>query len=474
MNAVDSLLSTVAAEVGCDERELQRFSDHLARLDGPAAARINPLLFAEAASLSPQTAVDLFVRGAKHGLFDLEWGSVCPLCGAITHSAPRIDGMAAHELLCRLCNKEVPAALDDTVEVTFAFARPDVRFDRHADFATHMRYHVSASYPYRAAMRDYHLENKVADALLAPGETGVLRFRAAPGEYYRLACLDIHAGAELPVSGDGKAGAMIHRTTLSPEGFSERELPLTAGTVEIAVTNASEETVWVRAFRLDMAKIGQVMAGGPPEFGPRLTGKSLINNQTFRDSFALSELAPDLNLKLRSITLLFTDLKGSTALYDRQGDLAAYRLVQDHFIALKQAVRGHEGAMIKTMGDAVMAAFPHGRDGVRAAVEMMAAMRTLEREGRGDEVGLKVGLHAGPALAINAGNTVDYFGQTVNIAARVQGMADAGDICITRSMHEEGDVPALLGEAGYVGRRERARLKGVSAAEDVVRYSLAG
>lgn len=473
MASIDPLLQTAAADVGCGETEFQRFVDRLVRLDGAAASRINPYLFAEEAGLPAQTAIDLFVRGAKHGVFDLEWGAVCPLCGAFTHSAPQIDGMDGGDLFCRLCNKETPSALDDTVEVTFALARPDRPFDRHADFLSHMRYHISSSYPHREVMRDYHRDHQLADARIEPGETGILRFEARAGHYYRLACLDIHAGTELPVAEAAGQGAATHRVALSANGFSERELSLAAGPVEIAVTNQSDEKVWVRAFLLDMAVIQQVMAEGLPVFGPRLTGKGLINNQTFRDSFALSELAPDLNLKLRSITLLFTDLKGSTALYDREGDLAAYRLVQDHFVALKQAVRLHAGAMIKTMGDAIMAAFPHGSDGARAAVAMMAAMRELEAGRHGNQVGLKVGLHAGPALAINAGNTVDYFGQTVNIAARVQGLADAGDICVTRAMNEEGGVAGLLDDAGYVGQAERARLKGVSAAEDVIRYRTA-
>ena len=145
-------------------------------------------------------------------------------------------------------------------------------------------------------------------------------------------------------------------------------------------------------------------------------------------------LAPDMKLKLRSLTLLFTDLKGSTALYDREEDMAAYRLVQDHFAALKEVVRGDSGAVIKTMGDPVMAAFPSGNDGTAAAIAMMAAMQALPGGRRVNEVGLKVGLHAGPALAINAGQTLDYFGQTANIAARVQGLADAGEICLSRAL----------------------------------------
>ena len=81
-----------------------------------------------------------------------------------------------------------------------------------------------------------------------------------------------------------------------------------------------------------------------------------------------------------------------------------------------------------------------------------------------------MGLHSGPALAISAGQSVDYFGQTVNIAARVQGLADAGDICLTSALNDNDAIPALLASAGYRGNAELARLKGVSAAEQIYRY----
>ncbi len=71
---------------------------------------------------------------------------------------------------------------------------------------------------------------------------------------------------------------------------------------------------------------------------------------------------------------------------------------------------------------------------------------------------------------INAGTNLDYFGQTVNIAARVQGLADAGDICLTGILNYNDAVPHLSAEAGYNGTAELARLKGVAAQEQIYRY----
>lgn len=465
-------LEAAAARGACDRKDLERFARHLGALPVHQAARINPFAFAEAAGIGSETALDLFVHGTKLGVFDLEWGAVCPLCGAITNSVAALDQVAEESLDCALCNREAPSVLDDTIEVTFAYAPPGSTMELHQDFDTYQRYYISSSYPYREDWLGYHKRHTVGDVRLEPGQIGIMPVRLSAGEAYRLLCLDTHSGAELRATDDQASAAPTGKVTLSlsDRGFSAREVSLSSSVTALELTNQTEQTVWCRLLRIDIDDVMAIMQQGPADFGPRVTGKHLLNNQAFRDSFALHELAPDLKLKLRSLTLLFTDLKGSTALYDREGDLAAYRLVQDHFGALKQVVRDHAGAVIKTMGDAVMAAFPNGRDGAAAAISMMTAMEKLADGSRDQTIGLKVGLHAGPALAINAGRNLDYFGQTVNIAARVQGLADAGDICLTGVLNNNDAIPALLAAAGYDGSAEFARLKGVSAEEKIFRY----
>src|SRR6185503_4073218 len=88
---------------------------------------------------------------------------------------------------------------------------------------------------------------------------------------------------------------------------------------------------------------------------PYLTGKELINSQTFRDLFHTESIPPAGGLELKNLTLLFTDLKGSTSLYDRIGDFNAYALVREHFALLRGIIAGRHGAIVKTMGDAIMA-----------------------------------------------------------------------------------------------------------------------
>ncbi len=141
------ILEAAAARCGCSENELSRFAGHLQKLPLYQAARINPFAFAEAAGISTERAIDLFVHGAKLGLFDLEWGMVCPLCGAITQSVAELDQVAEDVMHCALCNRDVASMLDDTVEVSFAFAPPGAVLDVHDDFTAYQHYHTSSSYP---------------------------------------------------------------------------------------------------------------------------------------------------------------------------------------------------------------------------------------------------------------------------------------------------------------------------------------
>src|SRR5438045_5777795 len=158
---------------------------------------------------------------------------------------------------------------------------------------------------------------------------------------------------------------------------------------------------------------------------PFLTAKRLLTNQTFRDIYRTDTLDVDQRLKITSLTFLFTDLKGSTQLYDRVGDLVAFDLVREHFRVLHEIVASEAGAVVKTIGDAVMATFPTPDRAVAAALKMREAMQDLNDGHKREDLLLKIGIHEGPCLAVVLNDRQDYFGITVNIPARVQALADS-------------------------------------------------
>src|SRR5437870_5893078 len=203
---------------------------------------------------------------------------------------------------------------------------------------------------------------------------------------------------------------------------------------------------------------------------PFLTAKRLLTNQTFRDIYRTDTIDVDQRLNITSLTFLFTDLKGSTELYQRVGDLVAFDMVRAHFRVLNEIVAAEAGAVVKTIGDAVMATFPTPHRAVAAALRMREAMRTFNTEHGRDDLLLKIGIHEGPCLAVVLNDRQDYFGTTVNIAARVQRRADSRAILATRSVVADPQASALLETSGLKLVSQHRALRGI--ADEVAVYEI--
>jgi len=157
-------------------------------------------------------------------------------------------------------------------------------------------------------------------------------------------------------------------------------------------------------------------------------------------------------------------------LYERVGDLVAFDLVRGHFAALLNLITAEGGAVVKTIGDAVMATFPTPDRAMRAALRMRAAMQSLNEARGGDDLALNVGMHEGPCLAVMLDERQDYFGQTVNVASRVQGLADPTAILATKTVVDAASVASLLAQSGAIATARRSALRGVS--EEMTVYEI--
>jgi class 3 adenylate cyclase len=195
---------------------------------------------------------------------------------------------------------------------------------------------------------------------------------------------------------------------------------------------------------------------------PILTAKRLLTNQTFRDIYRTDTLAIGQRLKILSLTFLFSDLKGSTELYERVGDLVAFDLVNEHFRLLQEIIASERGAVVKTIGDAVMATFETPDRGIAAAIRMREAMSDLGAERQHQSLRLKIGIHEGSCLAVTLNGQQDYFGQTVNIASRVQSLAVSRAIMVTQQVVENAQASALLESNGLKPTLQRAILSGIA------------
>ncbi len=206
----------------------------------------------------------------------------------------------------------------------------------------------------------------------------------------------------------------------------------------------------------------------PPEHRqlPFLTGTRLITAQAFRELFQAESIPSEGGLELKNLTVLFTDLKGSTELYERIGDFKAYDLVRRHFTTLLDSVAANGGAVVKTIGDAIMASFAAPVPALRAAVAMNREIRAV---GKPEDLQLKIGLHAGPCIAVELNDRLDYFGRTVNIAARVQGVAGASEIICTEPIHASPGASEMIDSAKLARTPDAVSLKGIEGQFPVLR-----
>jgi class 3 adenylate cyclase len=227
----------------------------------------------------------------------------------------------------------------------------------------------------------------------------------------------------------------------------------------VAITNRSDDARHVKLERLGYAS-------------QAATAHVVSMVDEFRSIFSSQLLKPSTPLKVARAAILFSDLVGSTALYSTIGDAAAFRLVDDHFDMMRAALRGHEGTLIKTMGDAVMASFHDVDACVGAAIDVLSRVEAFcgARE-HGSLVAIKLGINAGPCYIVTANGALDYFGQTVNVASRVQHLARAGELVMPVSLWNE----ISLGARGALREAERftAQVKGVAAPLELVRLNLA-
>src|SRR6516165_6661831 len=173
---------------------------------------------------------------------------------------------------------------------------------------------------------------------------------------------------------------------------------------------------------------------------------------------------------LQPLTFLFTDLKGSTALYERVGDLAAFDLVRAHFRALLDIIASEKGAVVKTIGDAVMATFIRPENALMAGLRMRAAMDDLNKQRDSNDLIVKIGIHEGPCLAVMLNERQDYFGQTVNIASRVQSLSTSQEIHVTGPVIDAPGVATILEKEALRPIQKEAALRGI--ADKIVVYEI--
>jgi class 3 adenylate cyclase len=431
--------------------------------------RINALAFAANRRLDEERVIAAFLHAARLGICDLSWNVLCPSCAGVLDANPTLKTINRGEYSCAWCAASYEPNLDDIVEVTFTVSPRVRRIAAHDPDALPFFDYMRQVFWSSAIDLPDDLERVGQDITLdtlelPPGEKAQLLLHV-PGENLILFEPVGHAAHFIEVTGEPtrerQSLGFVFSDAKTPPGATT----LRPGPLRLSLENRAARRalpgIWIAN-----NKAHDLLA----RRRPFLTAKRLLTNQTFRDIFRTDTIDPDQRLKITSLTFLFTDLQGSTELYDRVGDLAAFDLVRKHFRALNDIVAAEAGAVIKTNGDAVMATFPTPDRAMAAALRMREAMRALNAESDGEDLLLKIGIHEGPCLAVVLNDRQDYFGQTVNIASRVQGLAASRAIYATGPVVTHPKTTDLLAASGLHPVSRQRQLRGIP--QDIAVYEI--
>jgi len=425
-------------------------------------ARINVLAFAAAHGLDEEKTIAAFLHAAKLGIFELSWDVLCPSCRGVLDVTETLQDVHREPYACSLCSRSFEVSLDETVEIVFTVSPRLRKIAAHdPQSLPFWEYYRQVFWSSAVDVSDADLERLIAEftldaRVLEPGEQATVTIDLPEGWVILFDPVS-HFGHYLKVAPERTDALQELTVVLKGAREPTATTALRAGPLRLTIANRTATralpVVWNESNKFDEL-VGKRR--------PHLTGKRIFTNQTFRDLYRTDTLALDQGLKIISLTFLFTDLKGSTELYARVGDLVAYELVRAHFLLLNKIVAQNGGAVVKTIGDAVMATFPTPERALAAAFAMREAIGSVGVDTRKEDLILKIGIHEGPSLAVMLNDRLDYFGQTVNIAARVQGLAVSHAIFATKPVVEHPRSAALLAKAGITPVPQNVTLKGVA------------
>jgi class 3 adenylate cyclase len=389
-----------------DPALIDHFEEFLNEADDLSLQRIRPYALADRWHVERRAVLEMFLRSTRAGILDMSWDILCPSCRGMTEGHTNLAEVhgTSH---CNTCQIDFNANFDHNIEVVF---RPNAairKVEQDAAFCVgspQLQPHVVMTQSV-SALKSLPVPLRL--------ETGRYTLRAS----------NVSGSASLSADESGLDKTDLRVTSFGwPGGEGRVSLLPTLNLInatEADTTFSLERTSWS-----DQAS----------------TAADVTALQVFRDLFATEVVRPGEEISIGSVTLMFTDLRDSTRMYRSIGDASAFGRVREHFEILEKYVAEEGGAIVKTMGDAVMATFRHPIDALMA---VWKAQSEIAERGN-PMLWLKVGLHKGPCIVVNQNDRLDYFGSTVNITARLPNFSSGGELILSEAFHEDPEIQDFL------------------------------
>ena len=401
-------------EQGIDAAVVERLGDYLVRGSAQEVARIRPLALAARFGLDPDQVVAACLLGAHEGLLNLHWDLLCPICRISCQVTDTLRAIGEHAH-CEACHLDFRLDFANSIELIFR-VHPEIR---EVDLGT---YCVGGP---------AHSPHVFAQIRVAPSERIELELELPEGSY-RL------RGPQLPWSVDFlvKTSATIWRWDIALGSGPSPDPPdaLKAGGQILILSNSHSGELVVRIERTATR-------------ADALTAARATSLAQFRELFPGEHLAPGQLATISTVTLLVTALEPAQAdaLYQDLGDARAFNVVHEHFQRLGTLIRQGGGAVVKTMGEGLLASFSDVTAAVKTALELAHPLATTESEPTSGPLRLRVGVHRGPTLAATFNDQLDYFGTTARQATAILQYARGSELVLTRTVAADPEVAALLG-----------------------------
>ena len=401
-------LSEALIQQGTSPMLIERLETFLNEADELSVQRIRPYALADHWNESRRTVLEMFLRATRAGIFDMSWDLLCPSCRGTTSGHTNLGEVQGHSH-CSTCQIDFNVNFDHNIEVVFK-PNPSVRpveFD--------------AAFCLGSPQLQPHV---VLVQTLASLRSLPVPIQLESGRY-TLRASNVAGSASLFADVGGSPQTDL-RVTQYGWPAEEQRVSLLPTLNLVNATDADQTFQLERTAWSDQAS----------------TAADVTALQVFRDLFATEVVRPGEEISIGSVTLMFTDLRDSTRLYRKIGDASAFGRVREHFEILEKSIAEEGGAIVKTMGDAVMATFRHPIDALRS---VWNAQTEIAKRGE-PMLWLKVGLHKGPCIVVNLNDRLDYFGSTVNITSRLPGFSKGGELIFSEAFNEDPEIQEFLAQ----------------------------
>jgi len=393
--------------------------------------KIRPYKLAKLLQEDKKKVLEFFLRSTKAGLMDMNWDILCPSCRGAKSSSHHLFELS-EKVHCPSCNIEYGPDFDKSVELTFT-PNPSLR---KVEAHLHCFGGPGTTPHLRAQIR---LKSNSKESFSFTFQEGKYRIFSLQEKSILYINVDRNNPPKQTIQYpmDGTISISNQKTTLE---FSN--------THDYEIVVKLEKANWLE----DITTASEVTA-----------------LQEFRDLFSSEVLKPGQEIGIQSLSILFTDLKGSTKFYNEKGDALAYTFVREHFELLTSMAYNYNGAIVKTIGDAIMAVFTLPINAFRYAIDSQKGMEKLNQKYKLPEIKLKLGIHFGPVLAVTMNEKLDYFGTTVNLAARTQDKSLGGDIVVTENFFNLDEIQKEIQKNKLSYEKFTVELKGFSESYSLVR-----